>query len=387
MLSKKAIAICPSATLAINNKAKEFNKAGFKVINFSVGEPDFPTPKNINQAAKKAIDLNFSKYTSVFGISELREAISLKLKKDNGLDYKPSQIIVSSGAKQALFNAIFVLVNKGDEVILPTPAWVSYLEQIKICGGKPILLKGKKDFKITVSQLDQAITKKTKLLVFNSPSNPTGAVYSRQELKDLARVIVKHKIWVISDEIYEKIIFDKQKHYSLASFGKEIYQKTIVINGFSKSYAMTGWRLGYAAGDEKVIKACGSIQGHTTANACSISQKAGLAALQGPQDSVKKMVEEFDKRRKVLVNGLKSISRLELTMPKGAFYVFPKIERLESNSVKFCQKLIEKEKIAAVPGSAFLAEGYIRLSYAVSLNDIKKGIKRIKKFIKEEYYV
>ncbi|GAI35624.1 unnamed protein product, partial [marine sediment metagenome] len=264
----------PSAILAINSKAKEFSKQGFKVINFSIGEPNFPTPLNICRAGKKAIDQDFTKYTAASGIPELKQAIVKKFKQENNLSYKPSQIIVCPGGKQALFNIIFSLIDKGDKVIVPTPAWISYSEQIKICGGKPVLLKSKKDFKITAEQLKKAISAKTKLLILNSPSNPTGAVYNKKELEALAKVIVKHKIWVISDEVYEKIVFDNQKHVSIASLGKKIYKQTVIVNSFSKTYCMTGWRLGYAAGNEKVISSCANIQSQTTSSPCSISQKA-----------------------------------------------------------------------------------------------------------------
>jgi len=385
MISQSAKAIPPSATLAINSQAKKFKKAGFKVINFSVGQPDFPTPKNICQAAKKAIDRGFTKYTPASGIPELKEAVVKKFKKDNSLNYKPSQIIICAGGKQALFNLIFALIDEGDEVVLPTPAWVSYLEQIKICGGQPVFINAGGNFKITADQLKKAITKKTKLLILNSPSNPTGAVYNKKELQDLAQVIVDNDLLVISDEVYEKIVFAGQKHVSIASLGKEIFKRTVIVNALSKTYSMTGWRLGYAAGKEEIIAACGALQSHTTSNPCSISQKAALEALTGPQDSLKKMVNSFAKRRKVLVNRLKTIKGLETSLPQGAFYLFPKIKKIEPNSVKFCQKLLKKEKVATVPGSAFLAEGYIRLSYAVSLEDIKEGARRIKKFIKEEY--
>lgn len=385
MISKKAAAIFPSATLAINNKAKEFSRAGFKVINFSVGQPDFPTPSNICRAAKKAIDEGFTKYTPASGIPELKKAVVKKFKRENNLDYQDSQIIIGAGGKQILFDLIFALIDKGDEVILPTPAWVSYLEQIKICEGKPVLLKTKDNFKITAEELDKAITSRTKLLILNSPSNPTGAVYSKNELKAIAKVVVKRNIWLISDEVYEKIVFDGQKHISIASLNKDIYRKTIIVNAVSKTYSMTGWRIGYGAGNKKIIDACGALQSHTTSNPCSISQKAALEALNGPQSSIAKMIKQFDVRRKVLVAGLKEIKGIDLSMPQGAFYVFPKISRLNNNSVEFCQQLIEKEKVATVPGSAFLTEGYIRLSYAVSLADIKEGIKRLKRFIKENY--
>jgi len=384
MLSKAAAAISPSATLAVNAKAKEFMQAGFKVINFSVGQPDFDTPKNIKEAGKIAIDEGKTKYTPVSGIPQLKQAVCQKFKKDNNLNYKPSQIIVSTGGKQVLFNFIFSLINKGDEVILPTPAWVSYPEQIKMCGGRPVLIKGKKDFKITASQLEKVITSKSRLLMLNSPSNPTGAVYCKKELQDLAKVILKHNLWVISDEVYEKIVFDK-KFISIASLDKKIFKKTLIVNAVSKTYAMTGWRIGYGAGDENIIAACQAVQSHITSNPCSISQWAALKALKGPQGFIKKMVAKFKQRRKLMIEGLKKIPELKVDIPQGAFYVFCNIKNIEPDSVKFCQNLIEKQKVACVPGKAFLQDGFIRLSYATSAEDINKGIKRLKKFIKEEY--
>lgn len=385
IISKRAALIAPSATLAVDSKAKEFQKRGFKVINFSVGQPDFPTPKNVKEAAKKAIDQNFTYYTAAGGIPELRQAIADKLKKENNLVYAPSQIVVSAGGKHSLYNLMFVLINEGDEVILPTPAWVSYAEQVKVCGGKVVLLQGKKDFKITAKQLEKAITLKTKLLILNSPSNPTGAVYEKDELMSLAKVIVKKKIWVISDEVYEKDIFDNLKFYSIASLGRDIFKRTLVVNAVSKTYSMTGWRVGYAAGDKQVMKACEDYQSQTTSSICSISQKAALEALSGPQKYIPKMIESFDKRRKLMVAGLKTVKGIKASLPKGAFYVFCDISQIDKDSSRFCQMLIEKEKVAAVPGAAFFSEGHIRLSYAISEADIKEGIKRIRKFIKEEY--
>ncbi len=384
MLSKKAAAISPSATLAINAKAKEFSQAGFKVINFSVGQPDFDTPLNIKKAGQKAIDEGKTKYTPVAGIPELKQAIVDKFKKDNNLNYTPSQIIVGAGGKQILFNLFFALLNREDEVVLPTPAWVSYIEQIKMSGGVPILLEGKKDFKITASQLEQVITPKTKLLLLNSPSNPTGAVYTKKELEQIAEVVVRHNLWVISDEVYEAITFDLP-HISIASLSEEIFKKTLVINAVSKTYAMTGWRIGYGAGDEQVIAACQAIQSHSTSNPCSISQWAALEALQGPQDFIPEMLSKFKARRQLMVEGLGQIVGLKVAMPQGAFYVFVDIRKIESDSVLFCQNLIEKQKVACVPGKAFEAEGFVRLSYATSEEEIKEGIKRIKQFVKEEY--
>lgn len=384
MLSKKAAAISPSATLAMNAKAKEFAKQGFKVISFAVGEPDFPTPKNICLAAKKTIDEGFTKYTPASGIPELKEAICQWFKKERGFTYTPSQIVVSAGGKQALFNAIFCLVNPGDEVILPKPYWVSYIEMIELAGGKPVVVPTNKRFILKPETLLKKITKKTKLLILNSPSNPTGAVYTKKELQVLAKICLQKNLWVISDEVYGKIVFDKRKHISIATLSKKIFEKTLIIDAVSKTYSMTGWRVGWVAGPGKIIAGMDALQSHTTSNPCSIAQKAALEALTGPQSFVKIMVKEFDKRRKVLVVGLNEIKGIKAVLPEGAFYVFADIKDTGMKSREFCTKLLEKEKVALVPGIEFGQEGYVRLSYATSMADIKEGIKRIKKFVEAQ---
>lgn len=387
MLSSKIRQISPSATLTITSLANEYKEKGYRVIAFAAGQLDFPTPKNICEAAKKAIDEGFTRYTPSSGIPELKEAVAKKLKKENHLDYSPSQIIITAGGKQALFNLIFSLTEKDDEVILPVPAWVSYIEQIKLSGAKPVLIPTKKNFKITAEQLEEKISKRTKLFILNSPANPTGAVYEKNELEALAKILVKHKIFVISDEVYEKCVFDGLKHISIASLNEKIYKLTFVVNAVSKTYSMTGWRIGYAAGDEKAIAACSALQSHTTSNPCSISQKAALAALTGPQSETKKFIKELDKRRKYFIKELEKIKKIKVVKPQGAFYVFVDISKIEKNSQKFCQCLLEKEKVASIPGSAFMAEGFVRFSYTCSFEDIKEGIKRIRKFLSEEYKI
>lgn len=381
-ISKKVQNIVPSLTLAITTKAKEMKKQGKDVISFGAGEPDFDTIKHIKNFAKKAIDEGFTKYTSTSGIIELKEAIAKKLYEENNLRYSPKQILVSNGAKQAIFNIIFSLIDEEDEVIIPVPYWVSYVEMVKLAGGKPVLLKTK-NFKINIYDLQKSITNKTKLLILNSPNNPTGVVYEEKELKEIAKICVKHKIAVISDEVYEKLIYGK-KHISIASLNSEIYNLTITINGFSKTYAMTGWRIGYAAGPEEVIKAATKIQDHLTSNPCSISQKAALSALIGPQDHIQKMIFEYKKRRDFMVDCLNRIEGVYASRPDGAFYVFVDVSKLYNqevpNSVKFCEKLLEDAYVAAIPGEAFGDDRFIRLSFATSMDNIKRGMERFKKF-------
>lgn len=381
-ISKKVQNIVPSLTLTITAKAKEMKKQGKDVISFGAGEPDFDTINHIKNSAKKAIDEGFTKYTSTSGIIELKEAITKKLYEENNLRYSPKQILVSNGAKQALFNVIFSLIDEEDEVIIPVPYWVSYVEMIKLAGGKPVLLKTK-NFKINISDLQKSITNKTKLLILNSPNNPTGVVYEEKELKEIAKICVKNKIAVISDEIYEKLIYGK-KHISIASLNSEIYNLTITINGFSKTYAMTGWRIGYAAGPEEVIKAATKVQDHLTSNPCSISQKAALSALIGPQDHIQKMIFEYKKRRDFMVDCLNRIEGVYASRPDGAFYVFVNVSKLYNqevpNSVKFCEKLLEDAYVAAIPGEAFGDDRFIRLSFATSMDNIKRGMERFKKF-------
>lgn len=381
-LSKRVINIKPSLTLSITAKAKEMKKQGIDVISLGAGEPDFDTMTHIKYAAKKAIDDGFTKYTPTSGIIELKEAIVRKLYEENKLSYKPANILVSNGAKQALFNIIMSLIDEGDEVIIPVPYWVSYSEIVKLALGKPVFLKTK-NFRINPRDLENAITSKTKMLILNSPNNPTGVVYDEKELKEIAKICVKHNIIVLSDEIYEKLVYGK-KHISIASFNKNIFKLTIVINGVSKSYAMTGWRIGYAAGDEEVIKAATKLQDHTTSNPSSISQKAALAALEGDQDHIPKMVYEYKKRRDFMVDRLNKIDGVYALRPEGAFYVFADVSKLYgkdiTGSVDFCEKLLERANVAAIPGAAFGDDRFIRLSYAAAMVNIQRAMDRIAKF-------
>ncbi|MEK7597821.1 MAG: pyridoxal phosphate-dependent aminotransferase [Patescibacteria group bacterium] len=381
-LSKRALSINPSLTLSITAKAKEMKKQGLDVVSFSAGEPDFDTMFHIKEAAKKAIDEGFTKYTASSGIIELKEAICAKFRRDNWLDYETRNIIVSTGGKQALFNMIMVTVDPGDEVIIPVPYWVSYEEMVKIADGKCVFLKTN-NFKINPQDLEKAITPKTKMLIFNSPSNPTGVVYDEKELKQIAAICLKHNIYILSDEIYEKLIYGK-KHISIASVNEKIKKLTIVVNGVSKSYAMTGWRIGYAAAEEEIVKASTRLQDHTTSNPTSISQKAALAALNGPEDHVAKMIYEYKKRRDFMVDRLNRIDGMIANRPDGAFYVFANVSKFYSNEVKgsidFCKKLLEDAYVAVVPGLAFGDDRYVRLSFATGMEHIKRGLDRMEKF-------
>lgn len=381
-LSKRAINIQPSLTLSITAKAKEMKKQGLDVVSFGAGEPDFDTMINIKEAAKKAIDDGFTKYTATSGIIELKEAICVKLRRDNWLDYEVSQILVSTGAKQALFNIIMVLINEGDEVLLPIPYWVSYDEMVKLAGGKSVFLKTK-NLKIDPQQMEKSITPKTKMLILNSPNNPTGVVYDEKELKQIAQICIKHNIIVLSDEVYEKLIYGK-KHHSIANINDKINKLTIVVNGVSKTYAMTGWRIGYAAGPVDVIKAATRLQDHTTSNPTSISQKAALAAITGPQDHIEKMVKEYKRRRDFMVDRLNRIQGIYANRPDGAFYVFANVSDFYSKEIKgsmeFCQRLLDDAYIATIPGKAFGDDNYIRLSYATGMSNIQRGLERMEKF-------
>src|SRR3989338_5405844 len=384
-LSKRAQNINPSLTLSITAKAKEMKRQGLDVVSFSACEPDFDTMFHIKEAAKKAIDEGFTKYTATSGIIELKEAICAKFRRDNWLDYEPKNIIVSTGGKQALFNMIMVTVDPGDEVIVPIPYYLSYEEMIKIAEGKCIFLKTN-NFKINFQDLEKAITSKTKMLILNSPSNPTGVVYDEKELKQIASICLKHNIYILSDEIYEKIIYGK-KHVSIASVNEKIKKLTIVVNGVSKSYAMTGWRIGYAAAEEEIIKAAVRLQDHITSNPCSIAQKAALAALNGPEDHVAKMVYEYKKRRDFMMERLNRIDGLIASRPDAAFYVFANVSKFYSDQVKgsmvFCQKLLEDAYVAAIPGVAFGDDRFIRLSFATGMEHIKRGLDRLEKFVEK----
>lgn len=393
-LSASITAIQPSATLAIDAKAKALKAAGSDVVGFGAGEPDFNTPQHVIDAAVKAMQEGKTRYTPASGTLELRNAICRKLKRDNGLTYEPSQIVVSNGAKHSLFNALSAICNPGDEVILPAPYWVSYYELIKMTGATPVLVTTTKEssFLATVSQLQAATTAKTKAVIINSPCNPTGAVYSNDQLKEIADYAVKNDIYVISDEIYECLVYDGTTHTSIASFGDAIKDLTIVVNGLSKAYAMTGWRIGYTASNAAIAKAMGNLQSHATSNPNSIAQAASIAALEGDQKPMLDMVKEFSKRREYMMQRVASIPGVSAPNPKGAFYVFADISALfgkkfgdktVNSAMDFADMLLESKNTAVVPGEAFGDSRYIRLAYATDLESIRKGMDRIEAFVKE----
>lgn len=391
-LSRIAREVKTSATLAITARAKQLSAKGVDVIGFGAGEPDFDTPENVKNAAIKAIKDGYTKYTPTSGSPVLKEAICEKLFKENHLKYNSSQVIVSAGAKQAILNIVLVLCDTGDEAIIPAPYWVSYPEMVVMAGATPVFLKttDKEHFKISKESLAKVITPKSKLLFINSPGNPTGMVYTEKELREIVGFAVEKGLYVISDEIYEKILYDGARHFSPASFHEECYKKVITVNGFSKVYSMTGWRLGYAAGPEEIIKAATNIQDHTTSGANSITQLAGVEALRGSQDSVGMMVREFDRRRKYVVERLNSIKGVSCLLPQGAFYAFPNVSDLYkekicgqsvTNSFDLVNLLLEKAHVAFVPGAPFGSDEYIRISYATSMDNIEKGLDRFEKFL------
>ena len=391
-LSKKAENISPSITLAITAKANELKSQGVDVVSFGAGEPDFNTPENIINAAIQAMKDGKTKYTPASGILELKEYICTKFKVDNELDYKPSQITISTGAKQCLANVFMAILNPGDEVLIPIPYWVSYPELVKLADGVPVFVDTKKEneYKYTIEDLEKAVTGKTKAILINSPNNPTGTVYTREELCDIANFAKKHDLLIVSDEIYEKLIYDGNKHISIASLSDDAYDRTIVINGVSKTYAMTGWRLGYAAACEQITKLMTSIQSHMTSNANTIAQYAAIAALNGPKDELNKMIKEFENRRNFMIERLEKLNDVSIIKPNGAFYIMVNISKYLNtnfkgeeikNSLDFARVLLEEEKVAVIPGSGFGLDDYIRLSYATSMDIIEKGIDRIETFL------
>lgn len=391
-LSFRAKQISPSVTLAIDAKAKQMIAEGVDVISFGVGEPDFDTPEHIRQAGIDAINSGFTRYTPAAGIAELKAAICAKFERDNGLTYTPDQIVVSNGAKHSLYNALQVLVDKGDEVIIPVPYWVSYTEMVKLAGATPVFVEAKEenDFKLQVADLEAAVTENTRVLMLNSPSNPTGMVYNEDELKAIADFCLKHNLFVISDEIYEELVYDVVKHYSIATVEPKIKDMTIVVNGMSKAFAMTGWRIGYAAAHVDIAKAMSSLQSHATSNPNSIAQKASVAGLTGSMEPVQAMVAEFSKRRDYMVERVNQIAGLSCRKPQGAFYVMANVKELIGRTIggevikddlQLAALLLDKAHVAVVPGAAFGAAGYMRLSYATSMEKIKEGLDRIDKFI------
>lgn len=382
MVSKKIDHISPSITLEITAEAKALKKKGIDVINFAAGEPDFDTPGYIKKAAIEAINRGLTKYTPATGTQELKEAVCEKFQSDNNLTYKASQVVISCGAKHALYNLFQALCQEGDEVILPSPYWLSYPEMIRLSGAQPVIVEtNKRTLTIEPEAFERHITKKTKAIVINSPSNPSGAVYCEKELKALAEIAVKHNIFVVSDEIYGKLVYEKLKHISIATFNKKIYQLTFVVNGVSKSHAMTGWRIGYLAGREDVIKGISALQSHSTSNPSSISQAAALAALNADDESVLKMVEEFEKRRNVMLAGLNEIKVIKCNKPQGAFYCFADVSDAGMDSLTFSKRLLEEKRVATIPGEPFGSKNYVRFSFATNIEDIKKGIKRLKEWV------
>ena len=392
-IAQRMTTIAPSLTLAISAKAKAMKAAGESVISFSVGEPDFNTPDHIIAAAKVALDNGQTKYTPSSGLLPLRKAICEKFEKDNGISYEPSQIIVSNGAKHSIFNACYAVLEEGDEVIIPAPYWLTYPEVVKVCGAKPVYIDCKKEnkFKFSAADLKAAITPKTKMLIFNSPSNPTGAVYSEQEVREIAKVCEEAEIYVLADEIYEKLCYNGVKPFSIARVSEKMKDLTITVNGVSKTYAMTGWRVGYLAAPKDVAKAIDSFQRHATSNACSISQYATIEALKSTDEEIGAMVNVFDKRRAKLLKLIADIDGVQAVEPDGAFYVMMVINGLYgksyngktiTDSVSFADALLDAEKVATVPGVSFGADDCLRLSYSLSEADIEEGLKRIKRFVK-----
>ena len=357
---------------------------GLDVVGFGAGEPDFDTPQHIKDAAIKAIADGFTKYTPSSGIPELRQAIADKFKRDNGLTYKPSQVIVSCGGKHSCYNVILATCEEGDEVIIPAPYWLSYPEMVKLASATPVILNtsDKTEFKVTPDQLRTAITPRTRLFILNSPSNPTGSLYSREEIQALGDICVEKGVLIMSDEIYEKLVYDGAAHTSVAAFSQSHYDHTIIVHGMAKAYSMTGWRLGYLAAPEPIAKVIDAIQSHSTSNPTSFAQKGGVAALNGPQDHLQTWLAEYTKRRSYAHQRLNSIPGVSCVNAKGAFYLFPNISRLGLSSSDFCARLLEQEKVAAVPGVAFGADEYLRISYATSMANIEKGLDRIERFAK-----
>ncbi|MBD1930635.1 MULTISPECIES: pyridoxal phosphate-dependent aminotransferase [Cyanophyceae] len=376
--------VTPSITLAIAAKAKAMKAEGIDVCSFSAGEPDFDTPEHIKAAAKKALDEGKTKYGPAAGEPKLREAIARKLQKDNNLGFAAENVIVTNGGKHSLYNLMMALLNSGDEVIIPSPYWLSYPEMVILAGGTPIIVPtdASTGYKITPEQLRSSITPRTKLFVLNSPCNPTGVVYTPAEIKALGEVVVEKDILVVSDEIYEKIIYDDAQHLSIGAVSPEVFDRTIISSGFAKGYSMTGWRIGYLAAPVELVKAVSTIQGHSTSNVCTFAQFGAIAALEGSQDCVEQMRLAFAERRQVMLQTLNAIPGLSCAKPDGAFYLFVNISKSGLNSLEFCDKLLENQKVAAIPAIAFGADDHVRLSYATDMTSIEKGMDRLDKFVR-----
>ncbi len=384
-ISKRAATLSPSLTLTIDSKAKQMKAEGVDVVGFGAGEPDFDTPQHIKDACTQAIAAGFTKYTPAAGIPELRQAIADKFQRENGLTYQPSQIIVSCGGKHSCYNVILATCEEGDEVIIPAPYWLSYPEMVKLAGATPVILptSDQTEFKVTPEQLRAAITPRTRLFILNSPSNPTGSVYTPAQIKALGDVCVEKGVLIMSDEIYEHLLYDGAVHQSVASFSPAHQAHTIIVHGFAKAWSMTGWRLGFLAAPEPIAKAIDAIQSHSTSNPTSFAQKGGVAALNGPQDHLPRWLAEYAKRRSYAHAKLNTIPGISCVNSKGAFYLFPNISKLGLSSTEFCARLLDQKKVAAVPGIAFGANDYLRISYATSLANIEKGLDRLEKFCRE----
>ena len=383
-IARRAASLSASLTLVIDSKAKEMKAQGEDVVGFGAGEPDFDTPQHIKDAAAAALAAGFTKYTPSSGIPELRQAIADKFLRENGLTYKPSQIIVSNGGKHSCYNVILATCQEGDEVIIPAPYWLSYPEMVKLAGALPVILEttDQTEFKVTPAQLREAITSKTRLFVLNSPSNPTGSVYTPDEIKALGDICVEKGVLIMSDEIYEHLTYDGAQVKSVASFSQAHYDHTIIVHGFAKAWSMTGWRLGFLAAPEPIAKAIDAIQSHSTSNPCSFAQKGGVAALTGSQAHLPGWLAEYAKRRTRAWEILNAMPGVSCVNSKGAFYLFPNISKTGLKSADFCARLLEQEKVAAVPGIAFGADDYIRISYATSLANIEKGLGRMDRFVR-----
>ena len=382
-LAARVDRVSPSITLAISAKAKAMQAEGTDVCSFSAGEPDFPTPKHICEAAKTALDEGKTRYGAAVGELKLRQAIANKLRQDNNLNYTADNIIVTNGGKFSLFNLMQALIESGDEVIIPSPYWLSYPEMVELADGTSVIVDtaAENDYKITPEQLNRAITPKTKLFVFNSPSNPTGTVYTPDEVRALAEVIVDRDILVVSDEIYEKILYDDAKHLSIGSINDEIFARTITSNGFAKSHSMTGWRVGYAAAPLEILQAMAKIQGHSTSNVCTFAQYGAIAALESSQECVQEMLRAFTERRSYMYQAINDIPSLSCPKPNGAFYLFVDISKTGKKSLDFCKELLEAKQVAAIPGVAFGMDNCIRFSYATDMDTIKEGVKRLSEFV------
>ena len=383
-LAARVSQVTPSLTLEVSAKAKAMKADGLDVCSFSAGEPDFDTPAHIKAAAQKALDEGKTKYGPAAGEPALRAAIANKLQQENGLCYGPENVIVTNGGKHSLYNLMMAVIEPGVEVIIPAPYWVSYPEMVKLAGGTPVIVPTSMEtgYKITPQQLRRAITPKTRLFVLNSPSNPTGMVYTPDEIRALAKVVVESKIWVVSDEIYEKILYDGAEHLSIGSVSPEAFECNILSNGFAKAFSMTGWRIGYLAGPVELIKAASKIQGHSTSNVCTFAQYGAIAALESPQDCVEEMRQAFAERRQVMIDAIRAIPGLTCTEPQGAFYLFVNISQLGMPSLDFCNALLEEKQVAVIPGVAFGADTNIRVSYAASIDMIVKGMERLEAFVR-----